>query len=327
MSKQAPGRAPAEVVRVICASISLVQGSVMDELFQMRNHVGGHGTNPVVKCALLYTSGCFAFWFEGPGPAVQKLLKRAATDPRHERFVTIHRSKGAPTLTEALSVVATQGGGGPGSFGRRVRQFREEMDRSDTVEPALVWQSLMAPCAVATDRGHALRIDRHVALVSAEDNGPIDLLRRVGELHCSPVVYQRFAGSRIHSTDVGLAYVDVRVQQHVTRIHLLSRRALPHRMVRLSLDGLDELVMIMGSRPAAAIELASGVADCVNAMARPPAICQVTDREEVAATVGRLLHRSSTWGCAMRVAQLVEAQLEHYLLGRARPLVAGLQAA
>jgi len=107
----------------------------------------------------------------------------------------------------------------------------------------------------------------------------------------------------------------------------VSRRALGHHMVRLSLQGLDELVMIMGSRPSAAIELASSVADCVNAMARPPAICQVTDRDEVAATVGRLLERSNTGGRAVRVMQLLEIQLEHYLLGRGRYPASGLRAA
>src|SRR6478735_7892926 len=99
MPTEAPSRVPAETVRVICASVSLVQGSVMDQLFEMRNRLCAEGSNPVVKTALLHTSGCLAFWFEGPGPAVQKVLQRVAEDPRHERFMVIHRSRGAPSLT------------------------------------------------------------------------------------------------------------------------------------------------------------------------------------------------------------------------------------
>ena len=318
MSKSPSGRPPAAITRVICASVSLVQGSVMEHLFLRRNRLLAAGRDPLVKCALLYASGWFVCWLEGPQEAVEKVLQRLAADPHNERQAVIHRSRGAATLTEPLGIVVTQSTEGAGAYERRIRQYRQDPERSATMEPAAVWQCLSAPCTVPNDISHSRRPDRHVALVSAEDNGPIDLLRKLGERFGSRVVYQRFAGARSHSTDVGLAYVDVQVEREIRRIYLLSRRALGLPLVHRTLEGLDEMVMLMGSRPGAAIELAASVADCVNALPRAPAICQVTDREEIAATIGRLLERSQTAARPLSVIQLREPQLEGFLLGGER---------
>ena len=71
MSMHRDGHKPAEVTRVICASVSLVTGSVMDELFAIRNRVcGTTGRVPGVRGALLYASGWFIFWLEGEHEAV-----------------------------------------------------------------------------------------------------------------------------------------------------------------------------------------------------------------------------------------------------------------
>ncbi|MEO5671048.1 MAG: hypothetical protein ABIR26_10195 [Ramlibacter sp.] len=324
MSNTNSGGQSDEVARVICASIARVQGSVMDQLFEVRNRLC-ISSDPLVRSALLYSSGWFAFWAEGDVEAVRKAMLRAALDRRNDRQTVIHNSRGAPTLSEPLAVVTTQGTDGARGFEQRVRRFRQEMERGVSLEPSQVWRCLVAPCIVPMDREPARLPDRHVALVSAEDNGPIDLLRKLGERVGSRVVYQRFASSKSHSTDVGLAYVDIHKAQRVTRIHLLSRRALGLQIVRVSLEGLDQLVMLMGKRPATAIDLAASVADCVKSLARPPALCQVTEREEIAATIGAVLHRGRALDSELDLAQIRESQLEDFLLGPGLPAAPALR--
>jgi hypothetical protein len=313
MVKETTGDRPAEVTRVICASISQVEGSVMDELLKIRNHNCGPDAAPPVRGALLYSRGWFVLWLEGDQAEVDAVIRKAAIDPRNAHQKEIHRSVGAPTLTEPLTLVATQGAEGPGAFGRRVYYFRKQWQQGLIQHPAAIWQYLSAPCT-ASDL-HECQPDRHIALVSAEANGPIDLLRKLGEQFGSEVVYQRFARGMSHTSDVGVSYVDLPISGEVCRVQLLSRRALPHRMVRQTLVGTDSLVMLLGGRPAPAIELASAVAACVATLPTPPAICLVSDSDEIAATIGDMLRQQmASLTATPTLLRLPEAQLAQFIV-------------
>lgn len=319
MSTEFPSNPKAEVTRVICVSRSLVQGSVMTELFVARNRMCMPEIDLQVRAALLYSGGCFVLWVEGAEDAVQAFVKRAAADPRNERQIVIHRSQGEATLVEPLAVATVQGLDDDRAFERRVRRLQTDQDHGVHYRPADIWRSLVAPCrAMPQDR--AVRFPhRHLALVSAEDNGPIDLLRKLAERFESRVCYQRFAGAKPNTTDVGLAYVDLHDGHGVCRIHLLSRRALGHAMVVQSLQGLGEIVMLMGTRPSAAIELSSAVVECARRMAPAPALSQISDDDAVTSRVyEHLLRAESDAGRpnpnVPRIRHLRETELESFLI-------------
>src|SRR4051812_33931916 len=120
MSSHCGGHQPPDVTRLICASLSRVEGSVMNELFAIRNALASGTSRRGVHGALLYTSGWFVFWLEGEPAAVESLAARAARDPRNEHQMTIHRSRGPATLSEAFTVVATQSSQTPAAFARRL---------------------------------------------------------------------------------------------------------------------------------------------------------------------------------------------------------------
>jgi hypothetical protein len=314
MLNDTTGSPPAEVTRVICASVSRVEGSVMDELFKIRNRNCEADPVGIVRGALLYSRGWFVLWLEGREAEVEAVVSKAALDPRNAHQKVIHRSRGPATLTETITVAATQGAEGPGAFGRRVYHLKQQFDQGLALEPAALWQHLSAPCIAAPGRADVP--DHHIALVSAEANGPIDLLRKLGERFHSPVVYQRFASGKSHSSDVGVAYVDFVVAGQIRRVQLLSRRALAHRMVRQSLAGLDSIVLMLGSRPAAAIDLATGVAACADTLPAWPAIHLVAASDEIAGTVGGLLRQRAAAGSMSVLMQLQEEQLADFALGR-----------
>jgi hypothetical protein len=287
----------------------------MDELLKIRDRNCVPDAAPPVRGAVLYSRGWFVIWLEGDEAEVDAVMRKAATDPRNAHQKEIHRSVGAPTLTEPLTLVATQGAEGPGAFGRRVYHFRRQWQQGLIQQPAAIWQYLSAPCAVSDVPER--EPDRHIALVSAENNGPIDLLRKLGEQSGTEVVYQRFARGQRHTSDVGVSYVDLVISGQVCRVQLLSRRALPHRMVRQAMVGTASLVMLLGGKPAAAIELAAGVAACLATLPAPPAIWLVSESDEIAATIGGMLRQqmaSATQAPALQ--RLQETHLAEFILGR-----------
>jgi len=315
MLKEASSRPRAEVTRVICASVSRVAGSVMDEMFKIRNQNCKSGSAPPVRGALLYSSGWFVLWLEGQDGDVEALVRKAALDPRNSHQKLIHRSRGAASLTEPLTVVTTQGAGGSGDFGRRIYHFKEQVKQGIDHEPIAIWQQLSAPCLATHEHGRGP--DRQIALVAAENNGPIELLSKLGERFGSQVVYQRFASGRSHSSDVGVAYVDMVATRRISRVQLVSRRALAHRMVRQALVGLDGLVLLLGREPSAGTNLATAVAACLQTLPARPAIYLVSASDEIAQGVGELLRKGVTNGSTpVQPMQLQQAQLSDFLLGR-----------
>jgi len=312
MTKIAGGEAAADVSRAICASVSQVRGSVMDELFQLRNRAcAAGGPEARVRGALMHVSGWFVLWLEGEHEAVEATLQRAAGDPRNAHQKILHRSRGPATLAEALTVAATQGVGGPAAFGRRIFELKAQHMQGIHHEPAQLWQRLSAPCLPMA--GALASPDHHTVLVSAEDNGPIDLLRKLADRSGGTMVYQRFAGGRQNTADVGAAYVDIATGGQVRRIQLLSRRALGFRIVHQSLANLDALLMLLGSRPSSAIELASSVASLLDALPSRPSICLLTRNGEVDCSIGAALHARMRG--VSEVTTVDESQLAPWLLG------------
>jgi hypothetical protein len=296
------------VTRVLRASISRVSGSVMDELFAVRERA--IATEPVdgLRASVMYSSGWFLLWLEGSDEAVDLVLKRSSKKLRlHTEPRIIHRSKGAPTLTEPMTLLTTQWPETSAEFARRIEAAEREQP---PLEPAEIWRRLAEPCVFVGQEP-----SRRVALVGADDIRSIDLVKKLAERYGMPMVYQRFANSDVGSRDVGVAYVDLPIGGQATRVQVLSRRALGHRMVRESLKGLDRLAVLLGPRPAAAIELADSVAGFVQAMPHMPFIDLVGEHVEAAHSVGQYLCRQLRRATAGRVSEVTESRMLEALFG------------
>lgn len=274
---------PPEVTRVVCASLSRIQGSVMEQLFALREKQSRATAAPAVRMALLYASGWFVIWLEGPAAAVEAMRAACERDERNERQIVIHRSTGPAGLTEPFSVATTQLPVSPPEFGQRVMRVKHGFAAEG---PEAAWRFLSAPCTLALSADEKPQARERVAMVSAEDNGPIDVLRALGR---GVVAYQRFASGDARSSDVGVAYVDFQASARLRRVLLLSRRALGHELVRLSLAGIDALVLLLGARPAASVELAQLVAACLQAIPGSPVVHLVAADAEAAQPAADLL--------------------------------------
>lgn len=289
------------VTRVLRASISCVSGSVMEELFAARERAVNE---PVagLHASMMHSSGWFLLWLEGTDEAVDTVLTRTSRRLRlHTQPRVIHRSKGRPTLKESLTLLATQWPETPGEFAKRIESVENSRP---ALEPREMWRRLAEPCALGESEPA-----RKVALVGADDMRSIDLVRKLAERFGVPMVYQRFANSDIATRDVGAAYVDLPIDGEPTRVQVLSRRALGHRMVRESLKGVQKLAVLLGPRPHSAIELADSVAGYVHSAKNVPDIDLIGHCPEVAHSVMEYLSRQLRSGLAQRVSQGTESRL------------------
>jgi len=295
------------VPRVLRASVSCVSGSVMEELFAARERAFAEPVEGL-NGSLMYSSGWFLLWLEGSDEAVDTVLKRSARRLRlHTQPRIIHRSKGPATLREPLTLLTTQWPETPGEFARRIETVEHT---SPALEPHEIWRRLAEPCALGDGEP-----PRRVALVGADDTRSIDLVRKLADSFRVPMVYQRFANSDRTSRDVGAAYVDLPIDGEPTRVQVLSRRALGHRMVRESLKGVQKLAVLLGPRPTSAIELADSVAGFVQATAQAPHIDLVGQSPETAHSVTEYLSRKLSCAVPGRVSEATESRLFEVLFG------------
>jgi len=295
------------VTRVLRASVSCVSGSVMEELFAARERAFDEPVQGL-NASLMHSSGWFLLWLEGSDEAVDTVLKRSTKRLRlHTQPRIIHRSKGPAMLKEPLTLLSTQWPETPGEFAKRIDAVEQAMP---ALEPHEAWRRLAEPCTLGD-----IAPPRKVALVGSDDMRSIDLVRKLADSFRVPMVYQRFANSDRATRDVGAAYVDLPIDGDPTRVQVLSRRALGHRMVRESLKGIEKLAVLLGPRPQSAIELADSVAGFVHASSQVPEIDLVGQSPETAHSVTEYLSRKLSRSVPSRVTEATEPHLFEVLFG------------
>ncbi len=317
---------PGQVLRVICASVSLVRGSVMEELLAMRQQVSAFNTAHGLRSALLHSSGWFFQWHEGPVASVEKVVHVAAADPRHHHMRVIHRSLGGATLTDTLQIATTHGADKPTDVARRLHLLMKGQTVEPRAQPCELWQQFAAPLYAPDDMAEPPLVRRHVVAITSEYTGAVDMVRMFSERFGLPVTYQRFATDAPNTADVGAAYVDVPGDGHVTRIHALSRRSLSHPMVRMMLGELNCVLLLLGDRPDSAGVLAGDVGRMLKSLAVRPVLRMASSGMENLALVRECLQDCGSSDIAeIDLAALWKAQpdaLYRHLAGAHTPVPA-----
>ena len=300
------------VTRAVCASISKFEGSAMHELLAIRNQLCAPGRKFRTRVSMLYASRWFVLWVEGDDDAVDKVLAIAAADKRVAHHRLLHRSRGPAHLPERINVSTTQSPLRPTQYARLVAQL---VERGSTMEPVEICRLLGAPCAIAPHGDLLTRPVRQVALLSAEDNGPIDQLRKLGERFRTPVIYRRFGAARSHTPDVGASYLDMPLLEGIGRIHLLPRRALEQSMAKRALVRFEAIALLLGTNAAAAVSVASGLADCLQGHSPQPAVYVSGTVEEGSRACARLLETRGIARIALADPQGTQHDIEALLSG------------
>jgi hypothetical protein len=195
------------LTRVICTSLSDVQGPVLEEMRRIRDHALRNNATHGIRVALLHLNGAFVEWIEGPEEGIDALLARVVDDSRHHGMKVVHRSFGRPRLFRPWIGSIVQSPESAKQFAQRVFKEAETHAKGEATEPSIVWSRLSSP--PAPDMPRPLGNNPRAMVLSAQGHGAFELLTWVARNGQRSLVRRRFAGGADAAPDVESDYVDL----------------------------------------------------------------------------------------------------------------------
>lgn len=278
------------VSRLIYASLSNVDGPVLDEMRRIRDHAVRNNQPAGLRVALLHMSGWFVEWIEGSAPGIRALLDRVAQDPRHQGLRVLHESVGKPRLFRPWIGAIVQAGEGSGAFARRLFALEDSLHRGGATEPASVWLRLCSPAA--SDMPVPDGLFPRAMLLSALGSTAFDLLTELAVQLKRPLVRRRFAGAADEVRDVESDYLDLpAVGRTGWRLIANARKGLAMGMAHAFLPDHAVVVVVLGDDPARNVHLIDRVLLACRQVHHVPVIVGLGSPETVTPDLRELVER------------------------------------
>jgi hypothetical protein len=242
--RELPGH---EVGRLIYASISSVDGPVLDEMRRIRDHAVFNNHQHSLRVALMHRCGWFVEWIEGPPEGISALMARVSQDPRHRSLKVVHESVGSPRLFKPWIGSISEPSESTGEFAQRVMALHERHRRGRGFEPASVWRSLCSPLPGHVEVAAAREgTYQRVMMISAARTDAFALLHWVARRAERPVLHRRFAGAVQDAIDVESDYVDLPDQsEQGRRLIANARKGLAMGMTHAFLPDYAAVVIVL----------------------------------------------------------------------------------
>lgn len=216
-----------EVVRVVCASRSLIDSAVFTHMERIRKAALAHNVPDGVHAVLMHQSGWFIYWAEGPLVGVRTTLKHIQRDPRHQAMRVLHRSRGRRYLLTPWSMSISPGIDSTEEFGERVERLTAEIAFGQQYSPTSVIRRLTSPmllnAAQSQDDPDSFY---RVGACSATSEEAFGLVRWLAEENGEQAVRRRVAGTE--DLDTGSDYVDFLDRGQPCRVIAVARQGLAH---------------------------------------------------------------------------------------------------
>ncbi len=306
-----------EVARFMYASQANIEGSIYSVIQRIRASAVRHNEPAGVATALLYQSGWFAQWKEGPAEALLRIMERVEADPRHHSMRIVHSSRGPRVLCGPWSTAIVSCDEPPVAMAQRVDLLRRELDNGRQYSPQTVWRRLSTPMR---HPGAAQQADpdafQRVLVCAAVGMGSFNLVQWLGQLHNQEVVHRRFAGA--HDLDVGTDYVDFAEDGRVLRVIAMARHGLALPLTRAFLPDYSHVVLLLSGDAQRDVPLLQRVANACTGLGSAPALLGVAPDAKTHAELFTMARRS---GLIYLNAQCV-AQVEKRWWETISPLLA-----
>lgn len=238
-----PLRPPVE--RLICASIALPTERMYAQMELIRESAMRHNPPQGIHAVLLYQSGWFIHWAEGPADPVAALMERVRADARHYAQCVVHRSQGQRYLPTPWSMMLGSSTEPANVMGERVQAMRDAVEQGRRFSPTSTIRRLVAPLRLP-DMAHRADTDsfHRVGVCSASANEAFDLVHWLGAQHDEPTAQRRFAGE----IDMDSASEAVEFLQDGVpcRVIAVSRQGLLHGVRRAFLPDWGCLLLLFG---------------------------------------------------------------------------------
>jgi hypothetical protein len=236
-----------QVGRLIYASISAVDGPVLDEMRRIRDHAVVHNQAHRLRVALMHRCGWFVEWIEGPAEGIPALMARVSADERHRSLKVVHESVGRPRLFKPWIGSIAEPSESTGEFARRVMALHERHLKGKGYEPASIWRSLCSPLPGHVEVAAAREgTYQRVMMMSAARTDAFALLHWVAMHADRPVVHRRFAGAARDALDVESDYLDLPDQAaQGRRLIANARKGLAMGMTHAFLPDYAAVVIVL----------------------------------------------------------------------------------
>lgn len=132
---------------VVYASRACFEGTPLAQVRHIGTSAAARNTAMGVASTLLYQSGWFVHWLEGPGPAIDQVLTRIARDARHRHMRLLHREPAQRQLLVPWSSAVMESPETPDSLGRRIELFRHARRERLALAPSQLLRLLSTPLA------------------------------------------------------------------------------------------------------------------------------------------------------------------------------------
>jgi hypothetical protein len=279
------------VARIMYASQASIQGSIYAEMERIRASAVRHNEPAGVATALLYQSGWFAQWKEGPAEELLRIMSRIQDDRRHHSMRIIHSSRGPRLLAGPWSMAIVQCDDPPDEMAKRVDSLHHEIQQGRQHSPQTVWRRLSTPMRHpgAAQQGQPDAFQR-VLVCAAGGTASFELVKWLACAHQEEVVHRRFAGA--YDLDVGSDYVDFAHEGRVLRVIAMARHGLALPLTRAFLPDYSHVVLILNDDAERDQLLFRRVAHACIGLASCPALLGLARKAESHAEIAALAHRS-----------------------------------
>jgi hypothetical protein len=270
-----PGESPHESVeRIVYASQSRITGSVYAEMERIRVAALRHNTPLRVHTALLYQSGWFVQWKEGPGGAMESLMTRVARDKRHHSLRVIHSSHGPRLLDGPWSMAIVQRVEKNDDMTLRVLQLRERIQAGAQYAPPSIWRQLSTPMQLPTAVSRAEPdVFQRVIVCAAFGSASMELVQWLAQRMDASIVHRRFAGP--HERDISTDLIDVEHDGEALRVVAMARAGLALPLTRAFMADFSHVVMLLCGNPERDLALLKSVVSAIAALPSPPVLLGV----------------------------------------------------
>lgn len=283
-----------EVDRVICASVATDRANVYATLEKIRDRALRHNPSVGVNAALLYQSGWFLHWAEGPSAAVRHLFERIGQDGRHHSQYVVHYSRGRRLLVTPWSMMMSPSTESAGDFGGRVMQMRQRLSEGVQYSPPSVIRRLSAPMRLPQAQGMTDPEAFHrVGVCAAAGNDAFDLVHSLARQHGVAAASRRFAGAT--DLDSGSDMVDFMRGDLPCRVIAVPRADLAHGLRRAYMPDWRFLMLLASGDPRRDDALLERVAEAFHGLPCTPDLLAVApDAAALAAFAAQAAARGLT---------------------------------
>lgn len=233
-----------EVERIVCASTATSRQDVFEQMMRIRASSVRHNRAPRLHAVLLYQSGWFVHWAEGPGPDLQAMIRRVARDPRHALPRVLHHSRGPRLLPNAWNMMLAPSTDSSLAFAERVHRLRQELtEHGRQHSPTSVLRRLAAPLRLPQASTWPDPEAFHRMGVCATDGAAaFGLVKWLAAHHGQSAQHRRFAAEE--GLDAGLDAVDFMHEGQPCRLNALPWQGLQQGLLRVYLPDWPHLLLL-----------------------------------------------------------------------------------